>query len=675
MFDDKTEIIAHFIGIFELSNEAARLKIQYQEFTAQLAQAPDLNAFLTININVSSSYNLTDFNPNLYWRDISPSIGAQTSPLILSGQSGVVSAPLPRMFPSETAPAPLSSNRTSQTGDQPNFQLPPPAQLATVTAQINVLEDLDVLITYPSAFEFLSASEFNAGLSALQTQADALLPLTTPAPAQGEIHAHETGLALKTQLQSLETDALTQAIGGTSISAAFGADIDPITVNGSAAEALPQLADISHRFAPAESEDETSAPEMAEGALSNPAQSAQGTPLTETDLDAATHEVSAGSNVLINQSSISTNWLDAPVVSVGGQSVEADVISQVNVWSDTDLINGENSTTDSSSDPSQSYNGAEFIQTANPVLSAPADGDAPGNGPDFLAVVTLDGDLLNYNYVQQFNFAQDGDVLSIGFSAQDTLIQTGGNTLINSSDILGLGFHYDMIIIDGDFIDLSFLSQTNVLFDNDWINTQPGFAGDISASDNLLLNAASISNIGLNTHTEITDPFAQTAEQFANGIHDVSAVQGDVAFAELDLLRVLHVTGNVLNLQIIEQVNVLGDGDQVAVTASTLQATDGANVSVTTGENELLNLASITDAGLDSTIYTSEGAYTDAFLYQADFVSEQDPLMLATPDGLASEAFLFLADGLLESDHDEDAGIFAPQSGETAVDVMQTLLA
>jgi len=81
MFDDKTEIIAHFIGIFELSSEAARLKIQYQEFTAQLAQAPDLNAFLTININVSSSYSLTDFNPDLFWRDISPAIGAQSSPL------------------------------------------------------------------------------------------------------------------------------------------------------------------------------------------------------------------------------------------------------------------------------------------------------------------------------------------------------------------------------------------------------------------------------------------------------------------------------------------------------------------------------------------------------------------------------------------------------------------
>lgn len=664
MLDDKTEIIAHFIGIFELKTEEARLKDQYKEFAALISENPELGQLLNITINMTSGYGLDDFFPHLKWPFSFVSVPVGNFSILLPG--GVALAPFtvggffnPEAFlPAAGAPSAFETI----------FEIPMPSQLATVSVQANYLEDLDLLNTFEGDAEFIPAALLNAGVAYLESVGDALQPLRMPAPASDETDMKDSALALSEDLNTLEAEGFTPAVEGATIFTAFNDEISEITVNGETAEEMLLVGDVSHRFAtPEETEDEE---------ITNEAKTATSLSLTDEDVEEDSHEVIAGSNVLLNESSVFTNWLDAPVMSVLGKVISADVISQVNVWSDVDMINGAAHSPDTET---QTYNAAQFEHEAYPAFAQTVEeGEEelpPGDGPDNVVVVTLEGNLLNYNYFQQFNFAQDGDIVSVGFSANDTFLQTGDNTLANSANLFGLGFHYDLIIVDGDSIDISYVSQKNVMLDSDRLTHEHGFQGDIQTSDNLLMNWGKILTVGVDTHHDMTEDHAAAAQDFSEGDQNVGPWWGESAFANLDLLRVLHVKGDLLEMQMVEQVNVLGDADQVAWASHTMQSAEGANVSVNTGQNELLNMASIIDAGIDSTIYTNEGAYTDAFLYQADFVSEDDPLTLAATEGLAGEAFLFLAEGILEQDQAEDLGIHAAAPTEVAVDIMQSILA
>lgn len=661
MLDDKTEMIAHFIGIFELKTEEARMKVQYQEFAARIAENPDLGQLFNITIHMTSGYGLGGFMPDLKWPLANIAVPVSNFSVLIPGPFGFVPFGLPTFFDDFFDAFPSLPSASKQV-----FSIPLPSQMATVTVQQNFLEDFDILNTYEGNAEFINAAAYNGGLEYLEDIARELQPLRTPEPAADEDAIKQAGLDISEDIKALEESGVETEVEGAEIYAAFNGDINEFTVNGESAEEMPHLGDHSYRFAKSEEEEEEEE--------TNDPKSASGEVLTDEDAEEDSHEASTGGNVLLNECNIATNWLDAPVFTVMGKVVVADVISQVNVFSDVDMLNGmlhhdENGT--------KTYNAAHFEKISTTEEEEPEEGEEtePGNGPSNTVVVTLEGNLLNYNYVKQFNFANDGDIMSVGFSANDTKIQMGDNTLVNATSILGLGFYYDLIVVDGDIIDLAYLSQTNVLLDSDKVHYDGEFAGKMTTSDNLLFNWGKISDVGLDTHAAMDEVYGKAAANFMEGKHKLGDVKDDAVFSDVDLLKVLHIKGSILDVQIIEQFNILGDGDQVEMAQHTLASAEGADVSLITGQNELLNLASITDAGMDSKIYTNEGAYTDAFLYQADFVSEEDPLVLAASDTLAGEAFLFLADGILEGEAPEDAGVNAPAPTETAVDVMQTVLA
>ncbi len=662
MLDDKTEIIAHFIGVFELNTEAARLKLQYKEFAERLAENPQLGELFNITINVTSGYGLGGFMPDLKWPLSFVNVPVSNFSVLIPTALGFAPAGVPVLFNEDFF------NGFAQPGSvaQQIFTIPLPSSMATVTVQANFMEDMDQITTYEGNAEFIDAAAYNAGVDALAEIGQTLQPLRTPEVATSENAIKQSGLSVSEQINTLSDEGVEPAVEGAEIYVAFDEEISEFTINGESGEELPEIGDVSHRFATEEEEEEAEE-------NTGEAQSASGEILDETSLEEDAHEVLAGNNVLLNEANLVTNWLDAPVISVMGKVVVADAISQVNVFSDVDMINGM--AHHSGECGTETYNAAHFEYTSSQPEQEEGEVKEQGEGPQNVVVVTLEGNLINYNYVQQFNFANDGDQLSISFSAHDTMIQTGNNTLVNATSILGLGFHYDLIMVDGDLIDVSYLSQTNVLFDSDMVHYSGEFGGDLTTSDNLLFNWGKINNYGIDKHESMNEAYGKASNAFANGDHDLSSVKGDDAFANTDLLRVLHIKGSILDVQIVDQINVLGDGDQIEFAASTLQSADGANVSITTGQNELMNFGSITDAGIDSTIYTNEGAYTDAFLYQADFVTDEDPLALAASDTLTGEAFLFLADGLLDQEQAEETGMGVEAPAETSVDVMQSVLA
>jgi hypothetical protein len=373
---------------------------------------------------------------------------------------------------------------------------------------------------------------------------------------------------------------------------------------------------------------------------------------------------------MVNQAVVTTNWLDAPVIAVMGDYVSVSAVGQVNVWNDTDTTNIAADAVISST--THGLNSSTITTVANAVAESGYTG-----GPETVIVTRIEGNVVNVNYIQQYNFAYDNDVVSVTFSATETYLELSDNTLVNLTDLVELGFQYDLIVIGGDMIDLRVISQTNVMLDTDSIHVEGSFSGNIDGSDNLLWNEALIYQSGVNTVEDMLDSYSNTASMLESGSDNVDdGVLNDEAMDGTQVLRVLYIEGDLLDVQAIEQVNVLGDADQVALASETVQSEDGANIQVITGSNALINVASIIDLGIDSTIYVGGDQYSDAMLYQAGFVSTEDPLVVSDTSGLASEAVLFLADNMIETLQTSNDADMAPViSNEPPVDVMQMVLA
>ena len=147
-------------------------------------------------------------------------------------------------------------------------------------------------------------------------------------------------------------------------------------------------------------------------------------------------------------------------------------------------------------------------------------------------------------------------------------------------------------------------------------------------------------------------------------------------FAGLTTIKVLYISGDVVDLQYVSQINVLGDADQVALAKSQSSAHADASWDISTGSNALINQASIVDGGVNSTTYTGGAVYSDELLIQAELISDDTNLYTQGADALVSEAVAFLSDDLMaspEGDADQNAPDSSTPDGGTA-DVMQTML-
>jgi hypothetical protein len=99
-------------------------------------------------------------------------------------------------------------------------------------------------------------------------------------------------------------------------------------------------------------------------------------------------------------------------------------------------------------------------------------------------------------------------------------------------------------------------------------------------------------------------------------------------------------------------------------------------VTITTGSNAVINIASILEYGLDSIVMVGGEVYDDVLLHQASLIDPDADALGVAHTPLANEAVAFLADDMLEDAPVEDA-IFATQidASTTSVDVMGSVVA
>ncbi len=618
--DATTQEIWHFIGSLHQITEAARGRAHYDAYKAMMTekQTGDL-AFQ--NTPFKAPYKMIEMQPGVR---IDATPDANTAPPILAGGPLYNVSPPEGEMPLAQPVIPIDPPPGIVGGQGPydiNFVFPPPASVALIFAQVNVLSDQDIQIQHDFGIPFAPFSQFDAPLAALLDKAHALDPL-------GDYDHPADVAAIKAIGWQIAGDLPGVAAGdhGTVLQ---GPDVGGMHVNGVTVDAMPVLAD--------------HLPDVPEPVTVPPGSDWETQVTAEASADAA-HIAITGGNTLTNEVVLTVSWLDAPVMLVQGDSLSISVISQINVLSEY---------LDTSCDhaaPTEMINAALHNIAASPLAEVAA--DALGVFPTSWIITTLHADLIACNWMTQQNFVIDHDVLSLTWSGAATFLRLGDNTVINVADILELGQGYDLIVIGGDMINVNMIRQINVLLDADWVATAGGSA-TLSAGGNLLWNGAQITGSGQDGMVAMDLAHADLANAVMTGSTGaIPLALTDPAFEGIETLNVLYITGDYMTLNVIEQTNILGDADQVAALATEATSANEAEVTVISGANALINLATIDTIGIDSEIHVGGEIYSDALLYQASFISADDcdPYAAQGQASLTSEAVLFLADGMLPTD-------------------------
>lgn len=668
MLDKVTEMVAHMIGIFHTTTEEGRMRDSYLKTHALRQTDPHTGPMLSDAGTFKAPHQLEDFTPRIRYDDAPRDLPKMSFDAPFPGNP--ISLHWAGMLPAEPAfPNPTAPFMAKEFA-RPQLTLEPPGAVVTVTVQAAYLSDNDLLRLNDSGTVFADPATLEAQVHGYYAVAKAIsAPIGTALPDLG-VSTHGHALALYEDVATIEDPAFT----GMTVTVLHGAAALGNHEDGKVVEGTTQIDDVMPAYLAKEAmtEDVDAAPEW----IPDPFDGLN-TPhaIGDTFTPNEGHALVTGANTMINQTTISFGWLDAPVIAVMGDVIGLNIISQTNMLVEHGQFGGAGTAS-----VSASYNSAVVTlqSSAPPVVEgeeteAAADLTLPWNW----AVTRIDGDLLTVNHVQQYSFLTDHDRADVGFYSASSYITMGENQVINLTDLLEIGFGYDLIIIGGNMITINQITQLNVLIDNDAVTYSGLLPTAFSAGDNLLYNGASISVTGIDSYQAMQGNFESAADGLAAGGTSIGAnVARDPVFEGIDILRVLYISGDATTINMVDQTNVLGDSDQVHLALDNFTSAKGAEITVTTGSNALINAATIAQYGVDSQVSVGGEVYSDALLYQAGFLdTDANPLGVSLP-ALANEAVAFLTDDMVGPDAPEDAGISPTAIDATSTpDVMQSMLA
>ncbi|MCZ4368793.1 type I secretion protein ATPase [Sulfitobacter dubius] len=695
MLDKFTEIVAHMIGIFHTTIEAERMRDAYAEFKFKQIN-PEVNDLEPGSAHFSVRYTLNDFDPKLNYTPLS----FDTPYKVWSANLG----PTPLAEPYIPAGGTAFSEAYFEQGSlffpslaRPLLTLEPPGSVVTVSAQSAWMQDNDLLRMNSVHAEFIDPSIYTDALNALKEVAQTLGVLSE----EMRLDFNESGYGFFIALHELmrETDATSRL--GETVAAQHGSEAYGMFVDGDAVDALPLLDDVLPTLLQSDdNEDEdTTLSAAANGddlahsdsfKISNKAEDTD--PFRGLNPPSAAEElfgledgyqVVTGGNMMLNEVAMNISWLDAHVISVMGDVVELNLISQANVLAEHAIFNGIGQ-----GSLSATYNIAMMSHISSQPASVEGDDLDESNAnaedtysglPKNWAVTRIDGDLLAVNWVQQYSFMTDHDRADVKISGTNTYIGMGENVIVNLAALAEIGYGYDLIMIGGNLITINQISQMNVMLDHDSITSVGTLPFGTSVGANLLFNGASISTVGINTYSPMTENFAAASKDFAEGAQTIDqTVAHDGVFTGDEILTVLYIEGDFKTINWVEQTNVLGDSDQIHLALDTFTSQTGSPVKLYAGSNAEANSASINIYGADSEVRVQGEVYSDALLYQANLIDmSADPTGVFMP-ALANEAVAFLADGMISdpSQSSDDLSI-VPTSPESLAspDLMQMMLA
>ncbi len=592
-FDSISETIAHFIGTFDLTTEQARLRDQYQEFTAlrRKAEMEELEEGAAVKVRADLNLDPGKYDALPY----PPSVSHTDIPL----------APNPQPL----GPIP---DGPLQAGPGPDQVLPDVAIASTsipilVAKPVLIPELIGSAVTYAiqtldlNDNDTIGQGDFRDVDSLVQQGqelADVALSLHTVSSPSFSISDYQSIEHLESIVAEMQApfEAPSEDV---TVHQFQGEEAMGKIVNGEHVEELPDFLELVPSHHLPDEEDDSDYPDLlpTEWDQSDDADFGDG------------HTVIAGGNLAINEVAITVGWVDAPVIAVAGQSVNLTVVSQVAIVSDVD------------EGPEDSQSETTVVQSSSIAVESNEaswlDDNVSEEGQDPLVAITwISGDLFVTNFVKQEINATDIDHIETQIDATTSLFVLGDNDLVNEVSVVQLGSYYDLVLIGGDMVSVDFVHQTIALVDDDVVS---GVVAE-EDNDNLVMNHVELTTIGEDTHEELSETLAEVLplqEMDTDALED--ALLNDPQFAGMEQVRVLKIEGDLVQVNAVEQVTTLQDQDDIHV-----QGGNGAIASALGAGNAVLNAASISTVGVDSVVMASEGEYSDVVLHQASLIDTQD---------------------------------------------------
>ena len=271
-----------------------------------------------------------------------------------------------------------------------------------------------------------------------------------------------------------------------------------------------------------------------------------------------------GGNVSVNQASIVDDNTERTGLVVEGNAYNVDAILQVNALSNHWSIDvgGKSTTLDISTGGDSTNNDATFTQHS--VSSNVTAQFSPSSN---VHVTTINGDFLDIKGIFQTNYLSNNDVVVQGATSTYNEVDLGQNGQFNALPLNEFNGHYDLIIVEGDYHTWNVVEQTNVLLNNNAavMDTSRGDTAQqtVSVGGNTLTNDASIDQYG-NTQFQ---PLTSSVNSGVTGLENGSVSQEIASLLAGNggqNINVLVVTGNFYDLNFISQTNVVSNVDTVA---------------------------------------------------------------------------------------------------------------
>ncbi len=575
--------------------EQSRLRLDYDEFRAAKAAEEEARILDLDSTGVTHSYTLKDYDGELsYKAPIGPMMrfappAGKTSD-IPPGQAGSPNLPTADTGSGFVPGVPNLQTTAEVAALQLNLTVA--SSVATVTIQYNTLSDDDIFGDV-SAVAMQSVPAMHGALHTI-TQAASLL---SPIPVGFNPTNVDWIVELNRIVASAEVLA-DMAAPSLSVTVLTGAEAqDTIYVNGVAAEEMPVFEDLLPRFvkdqrAEAEAETDPDAHDMGRDFTQD----------NDTSRAEDGSQVVAGANTLVNSAAITSVWLDAPVIVAAGDVVRFDGISQINVLVEHDAVSPALLHAAAADKASTVQNVAAIETTSSRSgTETEARADAMPQMPQNWVVARVNGPVTQVNWVQQHNFTTDFDQAVITQSGTTLFLGLGENALGNAFDAFELGFQYDLIIVNGNLIDVNLITQTNILLDSDVVETGAAPAQALSAS-----GAPAVADLPVPAEEE---GFAAETEDLASDIsattshaaaaRDVQTVENTAADAgatPLDLGEALD--GEVSAADGVSGIDLPADTEEDPVEAYAAED-PGPAPTISTADNLLFNEALIQTIGAD----------------------------------------------------------------------------
>lgn len=684
MHTDKiSEMIAHFIGHFDTVLEQARGRLHPS--AGDVIDDEPLKALGAINpaAKFSSDLLLEDYNPEV--RYSSPHLHLVPARIHLPHGPDLDEFHAYGQWHSGHL-----YTRPHTSGIEVDYELPRhlpihvgPGSAISHMVQVNLLQDDDFLNLVDDDRTTMDLHFVSERLNLYAGVAQAHSPFSgfeRTDTVEGIQAIWSAVHSIASNIQSAQTSgngAIAAPEGGSHHLQTAAPVMDGYFINGVRVDEIPKLEDLTPDrgiAAPAAEPEEVDTP------LENNA------PPTDTLV------VAAGANVSANIAIVTSVGIMTPTISVMGDYHQLNVISQSYVYSDHDTLvhtstDGVETALQGLGSTTSAFNIASFThstygQTDGADTSA-GESAADPVFPTSWRVSVIDGDVSFITWMEQFNFVTDNDQMKLTFTGTDTTANIGGNVVVNLANYLGVSLQYDLVIVGGHVYDMNIISQISVLYDNDWIlGSDLNGAMTAQTGNNLIWNNASIHETGAaNTPEPMPESMNEAVQAIENRDPDLpESLAGNANFQALQQLNVLYITGNLFDVTVIKQVNILGDADHVTqVARDALAASPDATISVDTGSNTVVNIASIMDYdSFGGSTYVAGQVFSDSVLIQSGLLDDDKTMPVLNQPGLANEVIAFLhdetepagnQDAIINGGHDLSWSLAHP------ADVMQTAVA